>query len=548
MAAPLALLAGLLGGGALGAGLLGGRRQAGPAGATNGGLGGPNDHSTRDDILAFLLGGPDALMQQKTVRRVMQQKQMTTERERAQLQGEADALGLQGRERAVFLRNPDEWSKQNATRYAAHNVGQNARMMVPGDDPSKGQASSAWTGDMFAREGPDGQAQYSSVRPQNPDEVIKQFIAETQRNEPKVVGAGATLTAPDGRPLYRAPDIKSIDPEHSVFEDPGIGGAGGTPSAGGLIPPVDGRISSDFGNRTNPNGGGNQFHNGVDYAVPEGTPVRAAGDGEVVQVGSDGRSGNFVIIRHPNGQETSYSHLSEMGVRRGDAVRQGQVFAKSGRSGNATGPNLHFVVRDGDKPVNPTQATGYRMTQRGRPKVQERWEQINPQQQRNTATGEIKGIPGAPPDRTRQMEAQAAKAESIIATVDQALKSVSGATAGFWGGQTRRIAGTPAYDLASQVETIKANLGFQELQAMREASPTGGALGQVAVQELQALQATVANLDTAQSPAQLQSNLNKIKQHYQRWLDATQGRGGGGSSPPPKTFDTPHGKVTVRAK
>ena len=83
---------------------------------------------------------------------------------------------------------------------------------------------------------------------------------------------------------------------------------------------------------------------------------------------------------------------------------------------------------------------------------------------------------------------------------------------------------TTAFDLREQLLTLKANLGFDRLQQMRDASPTGGALGQVAVQELQALQATVGSLEIGQSKAELQKNLNKIENHYSNWIRATQGQ------------------------
>jgi len=79
------------------------------------------------------------------------------------------------------------------------------------------------------------------------------------------------------------------------------------------------------------------------------------------------------------------------------------------------------------------------------------------------------------------------------------------------------VEGTPAYNLASEIETIKANLGFDRLQQMRDNSPTGGALGAIAVQELVALQSTVANLDPNQSEEQLRENLGRIRGHYDRW-------------------------------
>src|SRR5690606_5605780 len=78
------------------------------------------------------------------------------------------------------------------------------------------------------------------------------------------------------------------------------------------------------------------------------------------------------------------------------------------------------------------------------------------------------------------------------------------------------VAGTAAYDLRETIKTIKANLGFGELQAMRDASPTGGALGQVAVQELEALQSTLASLNPNQSEEQLKANLETVKNLLER--------------------------------
>lgn len=131
------------------------------------------------------------------------------------------------------------------------------------------------------------------------------------------------------------------------------------------------------------------------------------------------------------------------------------------------------------------------------------------------------------------LQLEQAKAENVINIVDTVLPKVSGiSTAGLVGKALSVVPGSDAYDLAKSVETIKANLGFKELSDMRQASPTGGALGQVAVQELNFLQATVANLDVGQSPAQLRANLEKIKKHYNRWLATTRGE------IPPKDAET----------
>jgi hypothetical protein len=110
--------------------------------------------------------------------------------------------------------------------------------------------------------------------------------------------------------------------------------------------------------------------------------------------------------------------------------------------------------------------------------------------------------------------------DNVMTTIDTAFKQIGTFTAGAIGSPLSLIPGTPAKNLAANLETIKANLGFDRLQQMRDASPTGGALGQVAIQELVALQASLASLDIQQTPVQLRSNLNKIKDHYNKWREA----------------------------
>lgn len=115
-------------------------------------------------------------------------------------------------------------------------------------------------------------------------------------------------------------------------------------------------------------------------------------------------------------------------------------------------------------------------------------------------------------------------ADRVINEVKQARDKVSGFTAGA-GALLSFVPLTEAKDLSKRLNTIKANLGFDRLQQMRDASPTGGALGQVAVQELIALQSTIASLDQDQSPAQLTEALNKIEFHYSNWRDAVRKSG-----------------------
>lgn len=113
-------------------------------------------------------------------------------------------------------------------------------------------------------------------------------------------------------------------------------------------------------------------------------------------------------------------------------------------------------------------------------------------------------------------------------------------TAGLIGKVSSFIPQTPAYDLEKKIDSVKAALGFDTLQAMRDASPTGGALGQVAVRELEFLQAKVASMDIGQSPAQLKQHLREVQTHYKKWRAAVEASSRGGQQPAANTkvFDS----------
>lgn len=117
--------------------------------------------------------------------------------------------------------------------------------------------------------------------------------------------------------------------------------------------PVEGRILSPFGGRTDPFSGEGAIHTGVDLEAAMGTPVRAAGDGIVVHADWESGYGRLVIIDHGNGIQTYYGHLSGYAVVPGEEVRRGDVIARSGASGRVTSPHLHYEVRIGGTPVNP---------------------------------------------------------------------------------------------------------------------------------------------------------------------------------------------------
>mgnify|MGYP007118311647 CR=1 FL=1 len=124
------------------------------------------------------------------------------------------------------------------------------------------------------------------------------------------------------------------------------------------------------------------------------------------------------------------------------------------------------------------------------------------------------------PKRNEQRRLAYTAMGNTRAAVKGARDLVSPLTTGIGGAVTGVIPGTSAVDLRKKIDTIKANLGFAELSAMRQSSPTGGALGQVAVQELEMLQSTVASLDTLQSSGALLEALNKVDQHLNNWQAA----------------------------
>jgi hypothetical protein len=122
----------------------------------------------------------------------------------------------------------------------------------------------------------------------------------------------------------------------------------------GFVSPVEGgRVSSGFGPRAAPVAGASTDHNGIDFAVPKGTPVKAAAPGVVVSVSEDGASGKFVRIRHPDGTISGYAHLDMQDVQRGQLVKQGDIIGASGSTGTTSGPNLHFTLSKDGKAIDP---------------------------------------------------------------------------------------------------------------------------------------------------------------------------------------------------
>jgi murein DD-endopeptidase MepM/ murein hydrolase activator NlpD len=118
--------------------------------------------------------------------------------------------------------------------------------------------------------------------------------------------------------------------------------------------PIEGRVASSFGERQDPiNGEAGTFHPGIDIDAPYGTPVRAAGDGDVTGASMGAGYGREVVLAHGHDLETIYGHLSAIAVLPGQHVTRGQIIGYVGQSGRATGPHLHYEVRVHNVPVNP---------------------------------------------------------------------------------------------------------------------------------------------------------------------------------------------------
>ena len=126
-----------------------------------------------------------------------------------------------------------------------------------------------------------------------------------------------------------------------------------------FIMPVQGKITDGFGPRTPPTPTSSSYHKGIDVAAPEGAPIVASAEGQVIFCAPDGSYGNVTRIKHPNGYTTVYAHQSRIGVRSGQNVRQGENIGSVGTTGDSTGPHLHFEIRDaGGSPIDPMKVIG----------------------------------------------------------------------------------------------------------------------------------------------------------------------------------------------
>ena len=117
--------------------------------------------------------------------------------------------------------------------------------------------------------------------------------------------------------------------------------------------PVSGRLTSPFGLRRFFNGQERNPHTGLDLAAPQGTPVKASADGQVILVGDFFFNGKTVFLDHGQGLISMFCHLSAINVQLGQAVKRGNIVAKVGATGRATGPHLHWNISLNDTRVDP---------------------------------------------------------------------------------------------------------------------------------------------------------------------------------------------------
>src|SRR6266545_1046182 len=183
---------------------------------------------------------------------------------------------------------------------------------------------------------------------------VAQPVAAAPVQPAAPVAAPATKVAAAGGPPQSARLAQATT--NVVEEKPVVEQASVKPSeATGALPtfrwPVRGKVITTYGAKTN-----GKSNDGINLAVPEGTPVKAAEDGVVAYSGNELKGyGNLVLVRHSNGYVTAYAHASELMVKRGDTIKRGQTIAKSGQSGEVGSPQLHFEIRKGSSPVDPLQ-------------------------------------------------------------------------------------------------------------------------------------------------------------------------------------------------
>ncbi|TDR94426.1 LysM domain-containing protein [Enterovirga rhinocerotis] len=188
----------------------------------------------------------------------------------------------------------------------------------------------------------------ASAQPAAASKPVEPAKPAASRKEPvRVASVEPAKTVPTRQAAAESPKTVAREPESTGAIAPSAPAK--TTASGGTTDfrwPARGRVIAGFGGS-----GGNE---GINIAVPEGTPVKAAGDGTVAYAGSEVKGyGNLVLIRHDNGYVSAYANNGQIDVKRGQRVSRGQSIARSGQTGNVTSPQLHFEIRKGSTPVDP---------------------------------------------------------------------------------------------------------------------------------------------------------------------------------------------------
>ncbi|MFL5168646.1 MAG: peptidoglycan DD-metalloendopeptidase family protein [Microvirga sp.] len=194
-------------------------------------------------------------------------------------------------------------------------------------------------------QGPKGQAKPAEPQKQ----AAKPVEPQKQAANPEPQKQVAQKAAPQAAQPIQTAKAETQVPKAEVAQTGSIASQAVAPApapAIGFRWPAKGRVIAGFG--------GTSANEGINIALPEGTPVKAAEDGTVAYAGSDVKGyGKLVLIRHDNGYVSAYAHNGEIAVKHGEKVKRGQAIAKSGQSGNVTSPQLHFEIRKGAQPVDP---------------------------------------------------------------------------------------------------------------------------------------------------------------------------------------------------
>ena len=177
-------------------------------------------------------------------------------------------------------------------------------------------------------------------------------MTQNTTTQPTVINAGKQVASLNDKGTDAVPAAAAPAPAPKADKVAAAAPQAAVQAAGSskLRWPVSGRVIAGFGGRSD-----GTHNDGINMSVPLGTEVHAAESGVVAYAGGELKGyGNLVLLRHDNGWVTAYAHNDELMVKRGDKVTRGQVIGKAGKTGTVDQPQVHFELRQGSKPVDPT--------------------------------------------------------------------------------------------------------------------------------------------------------------------------------------------------